>query len=139
MAIATTCWVQRCAGDTWPWIRLLHRHGVIATTITLGGSMNKNRALRFGSLTLIAALAAVLGRDANAQTATPPSTAATSTAPTPEEVQGDVLSEIVVTGSSLRGVAPVGSNIISVDAQQIANTGAQTVAEAIATMPSIEG
>jgi iron complex outermembrane receptor protein len=99
--------------------------------------------LTLGSLTLAGTLAAVLGQQAAAQSTSgaeaPQTAAATPAADQNAEGENGVLSEVVVTGSSLRGVAPVGSNIISVDAQQIQNTGAQTVAEAIATMPSIEG
>jgi iron complex outermembrane receptor protein len=102
--------------------------------------METKKALHIGSATLVGALAAILGMDASAQTSASAGAAAPAAGGQSEQYENSgVLSEIVVTGSSLRGVAPVGSNIISVDAQQIANTGAQTVAEALATMPSIEG
>lgn len=101
--------------------------------------MLKNKSMKLASLTLLGALAAINGPEANAQSTTQQGNETAAPAQQPEEVEGGALSEIVVTGSSLRGVAPVGSNIISLDSQQLANTGSQTVAEAIATMPSIEG
>ena len=47
--------------------------------------------------------------------------------------------EIVVTGSSLRGVAPVGSNLVTIGRDDIENTGAQTVQQILKTVPSIVG
>ncbi len=47
--------------------------------------------------------------------------------------------EIVVTGSSLRGVAPVGSNLVTIGRDEIENTGAQTVQQILKTVPSIVG
>ena len=45
--------------------------------------------------------------------------------------------ELVVTGSSIRGVAPVGSNLVSVGREQIENTGAQSVQQILKTVPSL--
>jgi iron complex outermembrane receptor protein len=45
--------------------------------------------------------------------------------------------QITVTGTSIRGVAPVGSNLISVDQQTIAETGAQTIAQVLVNVPAI--
>src|SRR5215469_6594685 len=45
--------------------------------------------------------------------------------------------QITVTGTSIRGVAPVGSNLISVDQQAIAETGAQTIAQVLVNVPAI--
>ncbi len=47
--------------------------------------------------------------------------------------------EIVVTGSSLRGVAPVGSNLVIVGREEIEETGAQTVQQLLKTVPSVVG
>jgi iron complex outermembrane recepter protein len=47
--------------------------------------------------------------------------------------------EVVVTGTSFRGVAPVGSNLITVGAEDIKKMSANTVTEMMANMPSIEG
>ena len=45
--------------------------------------------------------------------------------------------EIVVTGTSIRGVAPVGSNLVSVTREQIENTSVQTIQQLLRTVPSI--
>ena len=47
--------------------------------------------------------------------------------------------EIVVTGTSIRGVAPVGSNVISVTQEDIQDTGAQTVQELLKSVPQVTG
>jgi iron complex outermembrane receptor protein len=47
--------------------------------------------------------------------------------------------EIVVTGSTLRGVAPVGSNLVTVGREDIEATGAQTVQQILKTVPSVVG
>jgi iron complex outermembrane recepter protein len=49
------------------------------------------------------------------------------------------LEEIVVTGSTLRGVAPVGSNLVTVGRDEIEDTGAQTVQQLLKTVPSVVG
>lgn len=45
--------------------------------------------------------------------------------------------EIVVTGSSIRGVAPVGANLIQVGPQDIAETGGQTLSQVLQTVPAL--
>ncbi len=45
--------------------------------------------------------------------------------------------EIVVTGTLIRGAAPVGSNLISVGAERMASTGAATSNELLATVPQV--
>lgn len=47
--------------------------------------------------------------------------------------------EIVVTGSSIKGVAPVGSNLISVTADAIEKTNAQSVQQILRTVPAVVG
>ena len=47
--------------------------------------------------------------------------------------------EVVVTGSSIRGAPPVGSNLISVGQAQIQATPAQSVAQILKTVPQITG
>ena len=47
--------------------------------------------------------------------------------------------EIVITGTSIRGVAPVGSNLISVGRQAIEQTGVQTVQQILKTVPAVVG
>ncbi len=45
------------------------------------------------------------------------------------------LEEIVVTGTQMRGVEPVGAQIIAMDLEDVAATGAVTTAELLATIP----
>lgn len=45
--------------------------------------------------------------------------------------------EIVVTGTSIRGVAPVGSQLIQIDQAQIKASGAQNTATLLATVPQL--
>jgi iron complex outermembrane receptor protein len=47
--------------------------------------------------------------------------------------------EIVVTGSSIRGAPPVGSNLISVGRAEIEDTAAQTVQQILKTVPAVTG
>ncbi len=47
--------------------------------------------------------------------------------------------QVTVTGTSIKGIAPVGSNLITVDQQAITNVGAVTVSEALANVPAITG
>lgn len=49
----------------------------------------------------------------------------------------DVLSEIVVTGTQIRGVAPVGAPVVSVDQQEIIESGAHTAADILHDIPSV--
>ena len=49
------------------------------------------------------------------------------------------LAEVVVTGTSLRGVAPVGSNLVAVGRQEIEATRAQTLQQILKTVPAITG
>jgi iron complex outermembrane recepter protein len=61
-------------------------------------------------------------------------TSGTSVAPDEDETR-----DIVVTGTSLRGVAPVGSNLVSVSTEALAATGAQTVTGALQSVPALSG
>lgn len=47
--------------------------------------------------------------------------------------------EIIVTGSSIKGVAPVGSNLVTVTRTDLESTGAQTVQQVLKTVPSVVG
>lgn len=62
-----------------------------------------------------------------------------ATPPTDPAAPSDNLDAIVVTGTSIRGVAPVGSNLVTVDRQQIDQTSSQTVQQILRTVPSITG
>lgn len=60
----------------------------------------------------------------------------------PEKVEltttNDVdVADIVVTGSSIRGVPPTGSALIQVGAQDVVNTGSATTQELLATIPQL--
>jgi len=52
---------------------------------------------------------------------------------------GAKLAEVVVTGTSIRGTQPVGSNLITVDRAAIAETGSQTLQQILATVPAVTG
>jgi iron complex outermembrane receptor protein len=114
--------------------------------------------LKLGSLTLAGLFGAFLGFAANAQTAATAATmasgvtAATVTAasavavptatanPVPPVAQeNNELSEVVVTGTSIRGEAPVGSNLITLGRDQIDQTGAQTIQQVLRDIPAITG
>lgn len=56
----------------------------------------------------------------------------------PDEEESNV-EDIVVTGTSIRGVAPVGSNVVSVTQEDIEKTGAQTVQELLKSVPQVTG
>lgn len=47
--------------------------------------------------------------------------------------------EIIVTGSSLKGVAPVGSNLATVGREQLDSLGVQTVQQILKTVPAVVG
>ena len=59
---------------------------------------------------------------------------AADAAPASSEVEA-----IVVTGTSIRGVAPVGATVVSVGQQQIQETAAQTVQQVLQSVPSVVG
>ncbi|WP_164847350.1 TonB-dependent receptor domain-containing protein [Sphingobium algorifonticola] len=72
----------------------------------------------------------------------PPASAGESPIGTPvvEGTESDISTQdIVVTGTSLRGVAPIGSNLVSVSTAALAATGAQTVTGALQSVPSLSG
>ena len=46
---------------------------------------------------------------------------------------------VTVTGTSIRGTAPIGSNIITVDRQAIEESGATTISELMTNIPQISG
>jgi outer membrane receptor for ferrienterochelin and colicin len=47
--------------------------------------------------------------------------------------------DIIVTGSSLKGVAPVGSNLTTVGRAELESSGAQTVQQVLKSVPSVVG
>lgn len=91
-----------------------------------------------------AQVANVTQGQANASPAPQQVTGDTATLPTAEapaagNAGAEPVGEIVVTGTSIRGVAPVGSNLVSVSTEALAATGAQTVTGALDAVPSLSG
>ncbi len=60
---------------------------------------------------------------------------AVAQSPSAASSDDDLLGEIVVTGTSLRGVPPVGSNLIEIGRDDVVATGATTVQDLLATVP----
>lgn len=88
---------------------------------------SKHRGMLIPGIAAVASVAA--GAEAVAQEESPP-----------RATVGDaqqVTEEVVVTGTALRGVAPVGSNLVTVDAEDIKATAATNVTELINTVPAI--
>src|SRR5580658_6610694 len=79
--------------------------------------------------TVAAAVAmALFYASAHAQSAPGGTAAATS--------NDEPLQEVVVTGTAIRGAAPVGSNLITIGRTQIDDTNAQTVQQILEMVPS---
>lgn len=55
------------------------------------------------------------------------------------QAQENQLEEIIVTGTSIRGEAPVGQNVIAIDRVAIEQTGAQSVQQILQDVPQITG
>ena len=85
--------------------------------------MSMKTALRGSGSTITLAVSALIFGGAAAVAQTP-------AAPSSSE-------EIVVTGTNIRGAAPVGSGLIQVGRQQIEKTGAQTVQQILRSVPAI--
>ncbi|PZU08768.1 TonB-dependent receptor [Sphingomonas sp.] len=91
--------------------------------------------------------AALLASAASAQTAAPGQSRTTAStaqaeedrpataAPLSQDMQG--IADIVVTGSKIRGVAPIGSNLVSVGIETIEKTAPVNVSQLVNTVPSI--
>ncbi|NBC36180.1 TonB-dependent receptor [Novosphingobium sp. FSY-8] len=82
-----------------------------------------NRKMRFVVHTSLAAMSVGWAAGAHAQTA--PAEPATA--------------EIIVTGSSIKGVAPVGSNLTTVTRADLETTAAQTVQQVLKSVPAVVG
>jgi iron complex outermembrane receptor protein len=107
----------------------------MAATLDWGGEMpglqvNRTRAL-MRALCCGAALSTLSTAAALAQ-ATP-----TREAPPAGGQGGTTLSEVVVTGTSIRGVAPAGAEIVGVKQEQIQATGAVTTNAILASVPQV--
>lgn len=68
------------------------------------------------------------------QQATPPAAAEPQEA---QEAPEGAVQDIVVTGTLLRGVAPVGTNVVSISQADVTATGAQSANDLLATIPQI--
>jgi iron complex outermembrane receptor protein len=67
----------------------------------------------------------------------PPAPPAEAVAVPARPAMPDVIEEVVVTGTSIRGVAPVGSNLMTVDRATIDDTAAVDVEQMLKTVPAI--
>lgn len=92
------------------------------------------------------AMATVLGATSAVAQVTPsappaPDTSAPSSVAPADNASADAPepmgADIVVTGTSIRGVPPTGSNLIQLGAQQVVETGASTTQELLATVPQL--
>jgi iron complex outermembrane receptor protein len=79
---------------------------------------------------------AVLAQTAQSPTSTPEQATATPP-PADADQAASGPNEIVVTGTSIRGVAPVGSHVIQLDQEQIRATGALNTGALLATIPQL--
>lgn len=86
------------------------------------------------SILIMAVFAAALlvSHPVSAQTSGTTDTTAASQAPAVE-----TLEEVVVTGTNIRGVAPVGANVISVTSEDLNLTGAQVLGDMLRDAPSL--
>ena len=79
-------------------------------------------------------------RPAAAPDQTPPSAGAPAPSVSSEASKQPVgLNEVVVTGTSIRGIAPVGSDLISVTRNSIDTTNAQTAQQILKSVPAVTG
>lgn len=95
--------------------------------------------IRFSNHTALGALALSLAGPAFAQTAAPvasqlPGAATGAAAP---EAAETAASEIVVTGSRIRGVAPVGSNVIAITQEKIAQEPVTSTNDLLRRVPQV--
>ena len=56
-----------------------------------------------------------------------------------DAVSAAPVESITVTGTSIRGITPIGSNVVTVDSNDIAATGAVTIEQVLATVPQLSG
>jgi iron complex outermembrane receptor protein len=96
-------------------------------SISREGALIMSRNLKVGG----SLIALIVATSSYATTASAQSAAAAAAAAPAQ------LEEVVVTGSSIRGVAPVGSNLVSVGQEAITKTAATSVTELVNTVPAI--
>ncbi|WP_417620194.1 TonB-dependent receptor plug domain-containing protein [Parasphingorhabdus sp.] len=95
-----------------------------------------NRQIALCGTSVLAALMAVV-QPAMAQTSNETSQATDETAGSPEGESAAAKDIIVVTGTSIRGVPPTGSNLIGVTREDIAIIGATTTPDLLASVPQL--
>jgi len=103
------------------------------------GTWKLHRRVALSGGSVIAAALCMVGQ-ASAQSATAdPQSAATVDSPAPQtdETSASPDADIVVTGTSIRGVPPTGSNLIRVTRDDIKLIGSTTTAELLATVPQL--
>ena len=105
------------------------------------GKLNRHIALSGTSLAAAMLFAAGPVWAQNAGTSAPSGdTAAPADTALPQsaaETVDETEAEIVVTGSSIRGVPPTGSNLISVSREDIRTIGANTTPDLLASVPQL--
>lgn len=67
----------------------------------------------------------------------PPSSAAAQDAPASTQAATASIGEVVVTGSRIRGVGPVGSAVVGLDQKDITKQGVASTADLLRTVPSV--
>jgi iron complex outermembrane recepter protein len=98
--------------------------------------MRLSSRTKYQSSVLAIAAAALAATAATAQS-TPPGNTANPTPVITAESTGESAEEIVVTGSKIRGVAPIGSNLVSVGQETIDKVAPVNVSQLVNTVPSI--
>lgn len=73
----------------------------------------------------------------DATQSTPASDVQQGVTPDPALTEDASTADIIVTGSSIRGIAPTGSSLVSVTRQDIAATGASTTTELLRSVPQL--
>lgn len=92
-------------------------------------------AVALGSLTALAATSHAAAQEASSVQQTAAEKPAEGA---PAEAAAAAEAEIVVTGTSIRGVAPVGSQLIQVGQAEIVERGVQSTAGLLATIPQLD-
>lgn len=106
--------------------------------MTYGKAMFALNAVRAGTLIEVSSAAVALALALGPNGALAQSPAAPASQPEdPAVSSADRTSEIVVTGTLIRGAAPTGTNVISVGAEQVSETGATTTAQLLQSIPQL--
>ena len=101
-----------------------------------GGQM-RSAGLGLGGLLGASAVALLLASASYAQNTPAAPSNETPASATPTAESADELSEVVVTGTRIRGVAPVGSTLITIDEAEMQQSGLTSVNDILDTQPTI--